>query len=462
MSTGEQIDRAASLEVEFEGANLGDARLSERLGKIARALAKRPDESFPNAVGSDAALEATYRFLGNERVSPGAILRPHLRRTYERCRQQNRVLAVFDTTELRFGGERKELGYLSHQNGRGLFAHVGLAISADGRKEPLGVLHLETVTRTHKKKLRPSPAQDSERLRWDRGAEAVYKELPEAICVMDREADVFALVLALAARGQQFVIRAIQNRNTDDGLLWEALEETQLASTRVVAVTERRARKRKSESKRHPARSSHSATLELRARDVVLHSPKRRASDPFTSLTLHLVHVIERDPPAGDEAIEWILLTNLSIASARDVEFIVDAYCARWVIEEFFKSLKSGCAFEKRQLESVATVSNALAVMLPIAWLLLRLRNLSRDEPDRPSSSLISPLMLHCLRVLHQKRRGRALPEELTCKQLVWAIAGLGGHITNNGEPGVLVLGRGLEELLKATEIIQAFGIAEM
>src|SRR6188472_443892 len=230
MNAGKQIDRAASLKLEFEGAQLGDARLVERLGKIAEALAKRPDESFPSAMGSEASLEATYRFLGNERVSPEAILRPHWERTHERCRQQSRVLAVFDTTELRFNGERKALGYLSHGNGRGLFAHVGLAVSADGRREPLGTLHLETIARSDKKKRRRSTVgmADNERLRWDRGVEAIYEVLPQAICVMDREADVFELVSGMAMRGQHFVVRARQNRNTEEGPLWDLLQDTEL------------------------------------------------------------------------------------------------------------------------------------------------------------------------------------------------------------------------------------------
>ena len=146
----------------------------------------------------------------------------------------------------------------------------------------------------------------------------------------------------------------------------------------------------------------------------------------------------------------------MPIKTKKDVDFIVDAYRARWVIEEFFKALKSGCALEKRQLESVHSVANLIAVSLPIAWLLLRLRHLSRDEPDRPAGALLSPLMLKCLRILLVTKKRKPLPARPTCKELTWAIAGLGGHITNNGEPGIIVLGRGLADLLVATGIAEA------
>jgi hypothetical protein len=464
MNKRERIDRGALAKQEFSGARLGDARLESRLEQIAGLLAKRPSESLPRAMVDEASLEATYRFLGNERVSSAEILRPHRQRTQQRCREHPQVLAVFDTSELRFGGEREGLGYLTNAQSRGLLAHVGLAVSADGRREPLGTLHLETLVRKGARKHRNHAAgeADSERLRWNRGVQAVYKDLPQAICVMDREADVFDLVWEMSERGQHFVVRAAQNRNTDQGLLWELLDDMELLSTRVVELSERRARKRKHDRKKHPKRSAHAATLELRARPVVLRSPNStRCTTPQNSsgLALHLVQVIEREPPVGDEPVQWVLLTNLPIDTQAQIDFIVDCYCARWVIEEFFKSLKSGCAFEKRQLESVASVTNALAVSLPIAWLLLRLRNLARDDPHRPAKGMLSPLMLSCLRALYQQNHRKSLPDEPTCHQLLWAIAALGGHIKNNGEPGLLVLGRGLADLIQATDIATALGL---
>src|SRR5260370_7369133 len=69
---------------EYDDANLGDERLNRRLERLAEQLAKVPATSFPRAAASDAELEATYRFLGNDRVSPEEILAPHIRRTLAR------------------------------------------------------------------------------------------------------------------------------------------------------------------------------------------------------------------------------------------------------------------------------------------------------------------------------------------------------------------------------------------
>ncbi len=67
MRIRERIDRGALARVEVEGAELGDARLEERLVQIATALASKPAESLPKAMEDEAALEATYRL--NEAAS---------------------------------------------------------------------------------------------------------------------------------------------------------------------------------------------------------------------------------------------------------------------------------------------------------------------------------------------------------------------------------------------------------
>lgn len=102
-----------SLAVELAEADLGDTRLDRRLVLLATSLADRAAQSFPNAL-DDAELEAAYRFFGNERVTPAAILAPHFRQSAKRCGQHANVLVVHDTTQFEFGGAspREGLGRL--------------------------------------------------------------------------------------------------------------------------------------------------------------------------------------------------------------------------------------------------------------------------------------------------------------------------------------------------------------
>ena len=102
------------------------------------------------------------------------------------------------------------------------------------------------------------------------------------------------------------------------------------------------------------------------------------------ALAVHVVAVSERETPPGEEPIEWRLITTEPVDTVDQVLRIVEWYRTRWVIEEFFKALKTGCAYEKRQLESLATLVIALALLAPIAWQLLLLRHLARRTPAGP------------------------------------------------------------------------------
>ena len=128
---------------------------------------------------------------------------------------------------------------------------------------------------------------------------------------------------------------------------------------------------------------------------------------------------------------------------------VVDDYRARWCIEEYFKALKTGCAYEERQNETKDALLNTLGVLIPIAWSLLNLRDLSRHPTLklRPATDLFTPLQLDLLRMYGSK----ALPRRPTVVDAVLALARhLGGHLPGNGPPGWQVLGRAYQNLLMA------------
>jgi hypothetical protein len=65
---------------EFSQANLGDARLTQRLVVLARRLACGPQGLFPQLLKT-AELKAAYRFFDNSRVDTNGILAPHITQT---------------------------------------------------------------------------------------------------------------------------------------------------------------------------------------------------------------------------------------------------------------------------------------------------------------------------------------------------------------------------------------------
>lgn len=432
------------MSAELAGAELGDARLSKRLCSLADQLAARPSASFPKAF-DDAELEAAYRFFGNDEVTPEAILAPHLRQTARRAAEAARIIVVHDTTAFEFGGQSKRagLGHLIRPAAQGFFGHFSLALSADGTRTPIGLLAVETVFRLKKRigHKNWSPDQSlGESARWLRAveaSEAVLNGQARAIHVADREGDQLALLQALADSDRPFVIRSRHDRRLAEG------EEVRLRAAAVAAkVTFRREVPLSPRPKilgpkgeRHPARRHRIARLSFAATTVELDQ---------SSLRLNVIHVFERKPPKGEPAVEWFLITNLPIGTDEEIAFAVDCYRARWTIEEYFKALKTGCQYEKRQLESAHSLLNALAILAPVAWRLLLLRQLARAPNRAPASDALTAKQLEVLRAVAK----RPLPRKPSARDAMLAVAALGGHLKNNGDPGWLVLGRGMHDLL--------------
>ncbi len=441
---------------EFEGAEFGDQRLSRRLVRLAELLARAPDLSFPKATSSDAALEATYRFLNNVKVTPEAILAPHMRATAERCAQVGPVLVAHDSSEFTFSGPRADLGRLRSDTTWGFLGHFALAVAGRSRA-PLGVLGFRALTRRVGER-RPQhgercPLEERESRRWlelvEQTEEAVAGRA-ELVHVMDREADGYEILAGLVGKGRRFVIRSQFDRvvagEQEGERIGDVLQRVSAVLEREVQLSKRVRRKgdppRKS--KVHPPRKERTAKLAVSAATITLCRPTQVNRSLPEELRLNVVLVREVEAPTETEVVEWRLLTTEAIDAPEDVAAVVDAYRARWLIEEYFKALKTGCAYERRQLESKKALLNALALHAPIAWQLLALRQLSRWTQDVPAETVLSPLKLKILRA-HEKSRD--LPCR-TVREAMLAIARHGGHIKNNGEPGWMVLGRGYEDLL--------------
>ena len=196
----------------------------------------------------------------------------------------------------------------------------------------------------------------------------------------------------------------------------------------------------------HVARRERMATLAIRATPVMLPKPQH-AQHERKLLPLNVVQVFEPNPPPDSDPIEWTLYTTEPIDTADALVAIVDHYRARWRIEEFNKAIKTGCAFEKRQLGSYDALVRALALLTPIAWRLLALRTLAREAPDRPASDVVDAVQVQVLRFLAKDYK---IPPHPTVRDVMLAIADVGGHIRQNGDPGWIVLGRGFEDFVKA------------
>jgi hypothetical protein len=451
-------DQFGSLSKEYAEAEFGDARLSRRLVQLARGLAAEPAASFPDAAGNDAALEATYRFLSNERVTADEIMAPHVRQTVRRGGSVEAVVVAHDTTEFNFGRTRRQdLGAVGRGKSFGFYGHMALALAREGRL-PLGVLGFLTHSRKSGKGRRGHSAlqvaEDNEGRRWLQLVRQTEQRLGglSAIHVMDREADCYTLMHDLVADKSRFVIRMAGDKRPlahgESETVGEALRHAEIVATREVPLSPRGKSTLPSYRKHYPARQGRQAKLAISATQVTLRRPDSASQCCGRTLTLNVVRVFEPEPPPEQPAVEWRLWTTEPVDTVEHVLEVVDEYLCRWVIEEFFRALKSGCQVEARQLETEHALVNALAVLAPVAWRLLTLRTLSRCGAGQPAERALTSTQIACLRAGLRRLNRPDLPSRPTVRDAMLGVAGLGGHIRNNGEPGWIVLGRGLDALL--------------
>lgn len=450
--------RRSSLVKEMASGELGDQRLHERRDRLMALLEQHPDAGFPDACADDAEVEALYRFLRNRRVSLEALIQPHVDATRRRCAAVGEVLVLHDTTDMVFTGETSRAGLARLGHGRqGFWLHTALTVSADGLRAPLGVLSLMPfirktrppgTTRTWRERIADP---DKESQCWADGVGVARARLGAevaAIHVMDRGADSYELFAALLTQGDRFVVRLAQDRNVvaPDGAETLTVAAPPTARcVREVTVTARRTGNRPQRSvKQHPPRAGRVATLHVAARHFAVQRPHGLPATLPRSLAVNVVYVWEATPPPDEEPVMWRLMTTEPIDTVDQLLQIVDWYRTRWMVEEFFKALKTGCAYEKRQLESLDTLLVALALLAPIAWQLLLLRHMARHAPTETATIVLSARQLLVLRVA---ARGK-LASCPTVSDAMIAVARLGGHLKQNGPPGWLVLGRGMQKLL--------------
>ena len=448
-------------EEEFLGLNFGDNRLDKRLKIIINHRLQSPSGSIPDTFVTWAKTKAAYRFFSNDKVDPEMILNSHKNSTINRLKGRSIILAIQDTTDISYSNlkDAEGLGYLNDSNKEmGFYYHPTLATTVEGT--PLGILDsqvwvretlIKGKTKTEKfNERKKAPIEEKESNKWLKS----YKKLCEIeerhhkdfhlVSVCDREADIFELFYEHAKITNEnkpdLLIRARSNRNIDEGeekhLFDELRNHTEVGEYTIVVPRKKGVQIRE-------------AVLQVNFKEVYITPPNNLLNRKnYSKVKLYAVSTTEINPPKDSEPIHWIILTTIPVLNYNDAFEIIEWYRQRWVIEVFFKTLKSGCKIENYQFHKFERLERVLAIDSIIAWRILFLTTLGRECPDLPASILFEEYEWKALhaRIFMTKQVPDEVPKLSTVMR---QIGQLGGHLgrKSDGFPGILAISKGLYQL---------------
>jgi hypothetical protein len=454
----EDLEAEDWVAAETQSADLGDERLNRRLELVLRGIAGQPEKSIPAALGGWGETQAAYRFLDNEKVTPEKVLSPHRQASLERVRQHPVVLCVEDTTELDFTSkpQTEGLGPLNYEGTRGIHVHPMLGVTPEGLC--LGVLDFCRWVRDpedhggkDRKHRLARPLEEKESLRWVEGIEKVQElqgQVGETrlVYVADRDSDLFELFEAAEQGRADWLIRAAQDRAVvGGGLIWAKVGQSPSLGEVEFDLSPARGRRA-----RRVVQSLHAARVQLR--------PPYRPDKKLKAVEVTAILAREDNPPAGEDPIDWLLLSNLPVESFEDAHEKIRWYLCRWQIEVFFRILKSGCKVEQLQLQSRERIEVALALYLIVAWRVLFLSRLGRTVPDLSCEAAFAPQEWKAVYIVSKRKKPPATPPRLL--EVLVLVAALGGFLARKGDgpPGPKAIWIGLQRTRDFVIALEAVG----
>lgn len=457
---------------ELQTADLRDKRLERRLVALLDSLAQASTASIPAACHDHAEMTAAYRFFDNEKVDFENVLAPHIDASYRRVAQQSVALLVQDTTELdltRPHSEVKGAGPLGHGRRAGALLHLLHAFTSDGT--PLGTLSAEAWTREpqdqQSKAKRGSsekrtqcarkPFEAKETYRWLQTAEHCgeikeYCGETQLVMLADRECDITEVIDYCSGQSHfDWVIRS----DADRVLNKTGKEQASISVREQLSQGKVRYRDRLSirgrdqwgskSLKQRPGKADREAReveVSVHAGEVTLNDPRPGKHD---GVKVNAVLVRETQPGRNDIPVDWLLLTSLPIRTRADVQRVIAYYLMRWMIEVFFKVLKSGCKIESRRFEHIDRFLPSLALYLIVAWRSLYVCRVSRTHGDKSCESVYTSAEWQSV---WQMVTGNAVPKRAPkLLEMTKLIATLGGYVDrkNSGPPGPQTMWLGLQ-----------------
>jgi hypothetical protein len=262
--------------------------------------------------------------------------------------------------------------------------------------------------------------------------------------VSDRESDIYEH-FAGCPSNMHLIVRACQNRQVrmkgkdQPGLLFcyaDSLPEQGRFKAEIPAA---------------PGRKARVAELAVRFSRVVLCKPKHLHDLPAT-LTLTMVDVRETSEPENGERIHWRLLTTHEVTSLGGARRIVELYRLRWIIEEFFHTLKTaGFDIEEADIGDPQVMIKFVTAVTMAAVTVMQLVKARDGTTDQSLAEAFDPADQSILEAASTQLEGKTARQKNPHPKgslafAAWVMGRLGGWTGYYGKPGPKVMRRGLDD----------------
>jgi hypothetical protein len=400
------------------------------------------------AAGSRAAEVRFGRFLANPKVTVERLIEGWSRQTGAAVAGRH-VLAIQDTSEIHFSTRprrRRGLGEVGKGNAHGVLAHVMAAVDADNGS-CLGLVTGSVYNRRGRVRIAHAKRalKDKESKRWEQTAQAAKPILAAATMVTsvsDREGDIYSEWASVPETNFHLLTRMMHDRGVaGGGTASQAIADWPFVARRGVELLAT------------PGREARNAVLSLRFGEITIRRPNGKGLGHLPkTVTLRLVEVVERGPPADVEPVCWRLLTTHAVDDAATAWQIVDWYRRRWIIEQLFRLMKAqGLRLEDSQLDTAEALMKLTAIAVQAACAVLQLVQ-ARDGGPEPAANAFAPPEIAVLDRLNGTIEGKtALQKNPHARHSLawasWIIARLGGWngYPSSKPPGPITMRNGWE-----------------
>ena len=395
------------------------------------------------------------RFLRNGAVTPEEMAAHAGEATAKRVAGRD-VIVIQDTSELTLGGRRARAdGYGPVGKGgalRGLLLHAVLAVEV-GSGALLGLVDFKVWNRKggKVKSRRARKTTQKESQCWIDGAARAGEVLAEArsiTAISDRGSDIYEHFARRPSHVDQ-IVRACQNRKIEPD------EESEEERAYLFPFIDSQAEQGRFSVKipAAPGRQARDAEVAVRFSPVVLKKPLHGAApDLPDSVALTLVDVREISKPETGEAIHWRLLTTHAVTNVDEARRIIDLYRMRWIIEEFFRTLKTaGFDIEATDISEPRAMINFVAAATTAAVTVMQLVQARDGTTEQTLAQAFEPSDQPLLEALSAKLEGKTARQKNPHPKgslafAAWVIARLGGWTGYYGKPGPRVMREGLND----------------